>query len=88
MDHLEFRSRACDALADLQRGVVVVIFRYYEQLKKDGVTFTLEEPEVFQLALKGRHCATVLGALAEEGNQVFVSSRPTCQTCCALRSKC
>jgi len=47
VDQMGIRSPAGDVGAGLQSAIVVAIFRTYEELKKEGAVFALEEPEPF-----------------------------------------
>ena len=74
VDQLGIRSPASEVGAGLQSAIVVAIFRTYEELRKEGAIFALEEPEVFLHPQKARYFATVLRSLAERGNQVFITT--------------
>jgi predicted ATPase len=74
VDQMGIQSPAGDVGAGLQSAIVVAIFRTYEELKKEGAIFALEEPEVFLHPQRARYFARVLRSLAERGNQVFVST--------------
>jgi len=74
VDQMGIRSPAGEVGAGLQSAIVVAIFRTYEELKKEGAVFALEEPEVFLHPQRARYFAQVLRSLAERGNQVFVST--------------
>ena len=53
---------------------MVAIFRTYEELKREGAVFALEEPEVFLHPHRARYFAGVLRSLTERGNQVFLTT--------------
>ncbi len=74
VDQMGICSPASEVGAGLQSAIVVAIFRTYEQLKKEGAIFAIEEPEVFLHPQKARYFATVLRSLAENGNQVFLTT--------------
>jgi len=65
---------ASEVGSGLQSAVVVGIFRTYEELKKEGAIFAIEEPEVFLHPQKARYFSEILEKLAENGNQVFVTT--------------
>jgi predicted ATP-dependent endonuclease of OLD family len=74
IDQMGIRSPAGEVGAGLQSAIVVAIFRTYEELKKEGAVFAIEEPEVFLHPQKARYFASVLRSLAEKGNQVFLTT--------------
>ncbi len=74
VDEMGIRSPAGEVGAGLQSAIVVAIFRTYEELKKEGAVFAIEEPEVFLHPQKARYFATVLRGLSERGNQVFLTT--------------
>jgi len=74
VDQMGIRSPAGEVGAGLQSAIVVAIFRTYEELKKEGAVFAIEEPEVFLHPQKARYFATVLRSLTERGNQVFLTT--------------
>lgn len=65
---------ATDVGAGLQSAIVIAIFRTYEELKKEGAIFALEEPEVFLHPQKARFFRSILTALSAQGNQVIIST--------------
>lgn len=67
-------SPAGEVGAGLQSAIVVALFRTYEELKREGALFALEEPEVFLHPHRARYFAGVLRGLSEKGNQVFVTT--------------
>lgn len=74
VEQMGITSAASHVGAGLQSAIVVGIFRTYEELKKEGAIFALEEPEVFLHPQKARYFESVLQGLAETGNQVFVTT--------------
>jgi len=74
VEQLGITSPAGEVGAGLQSAIVVGIFRTYEQLKKEGAVFAIEEPEVFLHPQKARYFETVLQAIAERGNQVILTT--------------
>jgi putative ATP-dependent endonuclease of the OLD family len=60
--------------AGLQSAIVIGIFRTYEEVKKGGAIFAIEEPEVFLHPHKARYFETTLKSIAESGNQVFITT--------------
>lgn len=74
VDQLGISSPAAEVGAGLQSAIVVGIFRTYEELKKDGAVFAIEEPEVFLHPQKARYFETVLQKIAAADNQVLVTT--------------
>ncbi len=74
VEQLGITSPAGEVGAGLQSAIVIAIFRTYEELKREGAVFALEEPEVFLHPQRARYFATVLRSLAAKGNQVFVTT--------------
>lgn len=74
IDQLGISSPAGEVGAGLQSAIVVGIFRTYEELKKDGAVFAIEEPEVFLHPQKARYFQTVLRKIAASGNQVLLTT--------------
>jgi putative ATP-dependent endonuclease of OLD family len=74
VNEMGMETPAGEVGAGLQSAIVVGIFRTYEELKRGGAVFLLEEPEVFLHPQKARYFAGVLARLAEQGNQVMVST--------------
>jgi len=74
VSQLGIESSASDVGAGLQSAIVVGILRTYEELKREGAVFAIEEPEVFLHPQKARYFASVLHSIAASGNQVFVST--------------
>ncbi|HFD87264.1 MAG TPA: DUF2813 domain-containing protein, partial [Gammaproteobacteria bacterium] len=74
VDQMGIRSPAGEVGAGLQSAIVVAIFRTYEEMKKEGAVFAIEEPEAFLHPQKARYFASVLRSLADKGNQVFLTT--------------
>jgi len=74
VDQMGIRSPAGEVGAGLQSAIVVAIFRTYEELKKEGAVFAIEEPEAFLHPQKARYFSSVLRSLADKGNQVFLTT--------------
>jgi putative ATP-dependent endonuclease of OLD family len=74
VDQLGISSPAAEVGAGLQSAIVVGIFRTYEELKKEGAVFAIEEPEVFLHPQKARYFQNVLQKIAEADNQVLVTT--------------
>ena len=74
VNEMGIESPAGEVGSGLQSAIVVGIFRTYEEMKKEGAIFVVEEPEIFLHPQKARYFAGVLGRLAEQGNQVMVST--------------
>jgi len=74
VEQMGITSPAGEVGAGLQSAIVVAIFRTFEELKKEGAVFALEEPEVFLHPHRARYFAAVLRSLAERGNQVFLTT--------------
>lgn len=74
VQQLGIESQAGEVGAGLQSAIVVAIFRTYEEMKKEGAIFSIEEPEVFLHPQKARYFESVLRRLAESGNQVFLTT--------------
>jgi predicted ATP-dependent endonuclease of OLD family len=74
VEQIGITSAAGEVGAGLQSAIVVAIFRTYEELKREGAVFALEEPEVFLHPHRARYFAAVLRSLTEKGNQVFVTT--------------
>lgn len=67
-------SSAEEVGSGLQSAIVVAIFRTYQELHRKGAIFAIEEPEVFLHPHRARFFASTLCSLADEGNQVFLST--------------
>lgn len=74
VEQMGITSPAGEVGAGLQSAIVVALFRTYEELKREGAVFALEEPEVFLHPHRARYFAGVLRGLSEKGNQVFVTT--------------
>ncbi len=74
VQQMGIESPAGEVGAGLQSAIVVAIFRTYEEMKKDGAIFAIEEPEVFLHPQKARYFQTVLEGLSQAGNQVFLTT--------------
>jgi predicted ATP-dependent endonuclease of OLD family len=74
VEQMGITSPAGEVGAGLQSAIVVACFRTYEELKREGAVFALEEPEVFLHPHRARYFAGVLRGLSEKGNQVFVTT--------------
>ena len=74
VDQMGITSPAGEVGAGLQSAIVVAIFRTYEQFKKEGAVFAIEEPEVFLHPQKARYFEGVLQSLATAGNQVILTT--------------
>lgn len=74
VEQMGITSPAGEVGAGLQSAIVVAIFRTYEELKREGAVFALEEPEVFLHPHRARYFAAVLRSLTEKGNQVFLTT--------------
>jgi putative ATP-dependent endonuclease of the OLD family len=74
VEQMGIESPAGEVGAGLQSAIVVAIFRTYEEMKKEGAIFAIEEPEVFLHPQKARYFETVLERLAEAGNQAFLTT--------------
>ncbi|HRR41616.1 MAG TPA: AAA family ATPase [Syntrophales bacterium] len=74
VQQMGIESPAGEVGAGLQSAIVVAIFRTYEEMKKEGAIFAIEEPEVFLHPQKARYFQTVLERLSESGNQVFLTT--------------
>jgi predicted ATP-dependent endonuclease of OLD family len=74
VQQMGIESPAGEVGAGLQSAIVVAIFRTYEEMKKEGAVFAIEEPEVFLHPQKARYFQTVLESLSEAGNQVFLTT--------------
>ncbi|MBN2491311.1 MAG: AAA family ATPase [Planctomycetes bacterium] len=74
VEQMGITSPAGEVGAGLQSAIVVALFRTYEELKREGAVFALEEPEVFLHPHRARYFARVLRGLSEKGNQVFLTT--------------
>ncbi len=71
---LGITTSARDVGAGLQSAIVIALFRTYQELRKQGAVFAIEEPEVFLHPQKSRYFASILRSLADKGNQVFLTT--------------
>jgi len=74
VDQMGIQSPAGEVGAGLQSAIVMAIFRTYEELKKEGAVFAIEEPEVFLHPQKARYFSSVLQSLAEKGSQMLITT--------------
>lgn len=74
VEQMGITSPAGEVGAGLQSAIVVACFRTYEELKREGAVFAIEEPEVFLHPHRARYFAGVLRGLSEKGNQVVVTT--------------
>jgi len=74
VEQLGIESPAGEVGAGLQSAIVVAIFRTYEEMKREGAIFAIEEPEVFLHPQKARYFESVLQRLAKSGNQIFLTT--------------
>ena len=74
VDQFGIRSRAQEVGAGLQSSVVVAIFRTYEQLRRTGAIFAIEEPEAFLHPQRARYFASILEQISTADNQVLIAT--------------
>jgi putative ATP-dependent endonuclease of the OLD family len=67
-------STAQEVGAGLQSAIVVAIFKTYEELRRSGAIFAIEEPEAFLHPQKARYFSEVLRGIADSGNQVILTT--------------
>ena len=73
VDQMGISTTADMVGAGLQSAIVIAIFRTYEEIKKEGAIFAIEEPEVYLHPQKQRYFSTILAKLSEN-NQVFITT--------------
>lgn len=73
VDQMGITTTADMVGAGLQSAIVIAIFRTYEEIKKEGAIFAIEEPEVFLHPQKQRYFSNILSKLSEQ-NQVFITT--------------
>jgi len=61
--------------ADLQSAIVIAIFRTYEEIKREGAIFAIEEPEVFLHPQKQRYFSNILSELSGN-NHIYYHPLP------------
>lgn len=76
VDQMGISTTADMVGAGLQSAIVIAIFRTYEEIKKEGAIFAIEEPEVFLHPQKQRYFSSILAKLAKD-NQVFITTHST-----------
>lgn len=73
VDQMGISTTADMVGAGLQSAIVIAIFRTYEEIKKEGAIFAIEEPEVYLHPQKQRYFSNILSRLGEQ-NQVFITT--------------
>lgn len=73
VDQMGISTTADMVGAGLQSAIVIAIFRTYEEIKKEGAIFAIEEPEVYLHPQKQRYFSTILSRLSGQ-NQVFITT--------------
>lgn len=73
VDQMGISTTADMVGAGLQSAIVIAIFRTYEEIKKEGAIFAIEEPEVFLHPQKQRYFSNILTKLSG-GNQIFITT--------------
>lgn len=73
VDQMGISTTADMVGAGLQSAIVIAIFRVYEEIKREGAIFAIEEPEVFLHPQKQRYFSKILTELSQK-NQIFVTT--------------
>lgn len=73
VDQMGISTTADMVGAGLQSAIVIAIFRTYEEIKKEGAIFAIEEPEVYLHPQKQRYFSNILSRLGAK-NQVFITT--------------
>jgi len=73
VDQMGITTTADMVGAGLQSAIVIAIFRTYEEIKKEGAIFAIEEPEVFLHPQKQRYFSNILTKLSDN-NQIFITT--------------
>ena len=73
VDQMGISTTADMVGAGLQSAIVIAIFRTYEEIKKEGAIFAIEEPEVYLHPQKQLYFSNILAKLCEQ-NQVFITT--------------
>ena len=88
VDQMGISTTADMVGAGLQSAIVIAIFRTYEEIKKEGAIFAIEEPEVYLHPQKQRYFSNILSRLSEN-NQVFITTHsPTFVHLCEPENVC